>query len=161
MPSLYIVIPTIITMKLYNYKLPCHVDGLNKHVQYLLCDNKLELHGWLASSNMRCLKWPTKLGSYVGRKCWFFFFLMCGIDLQVIDCFFPYWKEKRVLTLVLFVFNEHLCWIESFAWSLPAAVCSPGCLLLCVGHTFSTRLFVVFFFKRFLTVCISLVHLFY
>lgn len=74
-------------MKLYNYKLPCHVDGLNKHVQYLLCDNKLELHGWLTSSNMRFLKWPTKLASYVWRKCGGFF-LMLGLDLQITDYFF-------------------------------------------------------------------------
>lgn len=113
MPSLYIVIPTIITMKLYNYKLPCHVDGLNKHVQYLLCDNKLELHGWLTSSNMRFLKWPTKLASYVWRKCGGFF-LMLGLDLQITDYFFldtyllEEKKKKKILTWGLFLMDIYV-----------------------------------------------------
>lgn len=103
MPRLYVVIPTIITMKLYNYKLPCHVDGLNRRVQYLLCDNKLELHGWLTSSNMRFLKWPTKLAGYAGRKRGVFL-LMLGLDFQIIDYFFldPYRGKKKICLGVCF-----------------------------------------------------------
>jgi len=74
-------------MKLCNYKLPCHVDGLNKHVQYLLYDNELELHGWLTSSNMRFFEVANQAGWLCEEKVWSFF-LMLGLGFQIIDSFF-------------------------------------------------------------------------
>lgn len=132
MPSLYIVIPTIIAMKLYNYKLPCHVDGLNKHVQYLLCDNKLELHGWLTSSNMRILKWPSWPVLWKESVGFSFRCLVRFHNSRLfISWYFFMWKKQNDYGLG-FVFSGHLHCFKLFVLSLPAAVfilLGAGCCL--------------------------------